>query len=179
MICKISTYFGSGTPVSQKQLLTSLLLSALTERAEWCLWLRRKWTHNIIPELGLRPGSEVGMILCQLKGVLETKKELEQLCKRICHRITLCACLSQCIPAANTFFFTEDLGANPIIMLSSPIIPQLSDLPGPSIQTLYVNPHLAFLILGPQAVFCNRPSSVAARNSPMYVNGCTCVSAPR
>lgn len=105
LICKISTYFGSGTPLSQKQLLTSLLLSALPERAEWCLWLRRKWTHNIIPELGLRPGSEVGMILCQLKGVLETKKELEQLCKRICHRITLCACLSQCIPAAKPHYY--------------------------------------------------------------------------
>lgn len=63
-----------------------------------------------------------------------------------------CTVHSSCQPTHNTFFFTEDLGANPIIMLSSPIIPQLSDLPGPSIQTLYVNPHFAFLILGPQAV---------------------------
>lgn len=96
------------------------------------------------------------MILCQLKGVLETKKELEQLCKRICHRITLCVYVFHSafqLPTNTQYiFFTEDLGANPIIMLSSPIIPQLSDLPGPSIQTLYVNPQFAFLILGPQAV---------------------------
>lgn len=70
----------------------------------------------------------------------------------------------------NITFSTEDRGANPIIMLSSPIIPQLLGLPGQSIQTLSLIPYYVSLILELKGSSCNRLSSIAACSST-----CMCV----
>lgn len=118
------------------------------EMAGRCLWPWHKWMHHIIPEYSraAEPGSEVVLILCQLKCVLETKKEPESVCKRsesIVHQA--CVCVQ-----------TEDLGANPVLMLSRPIMARWSDLLGPSLRILFNS-----WTGGSRSLFC--------------VNGCTYV----
>lgn len=77
-------------------------------------------------------------------------KELEGGIRQCLYALALSSTV--CPSCQKNTFATEELGANPIIILSSPIIPQLLGLPGLSIPNLYLNPYCAFLILGLKVV---------------------------
>lgn len=118
-VCEISTYLGCGTVESQKQLLTSLLSSALWRRQNGLSGRGvsgRITLHQSAIWTWTRVTRRDDSTRCQLVFFRETGKEerkeqevrdvreLEGASKSICHRLSMCMhllILPQCMPASN------------------------------------------------------------------------------
>lgn len=183
-VCEISTYLGCGTLESQKQLLTSLLSSALCRGQNGvcgCGVSGRITLHQSTIRTWTWVTSRDDSMLCQLKCALERQRK-NQLYQTVCHKIKCVFMhllfLPQCIPTANKFImlhFYIGSGCKPCYYTfqsnhTTIVRPSRSIYPNPLFESI-----LCIFNSWITGYFFETLSNVDACKSPVCVCGCTCV----